>query len=110
MVTPVPYGNSRARGLIGAASEAYVTATVMPDPSCICNLCCSLGQRGILNPLSEAGIKPTSSQRQLGVLNPLSLSRNARKNILIGRKVVKCVIRPGVTKKTYWFWVQDEGG
>ena len=33
---------------------AYATATAMPDLSSICNLCCSLQQCGILNPLSEA--------------------------------------------------------
>ena len=35
--------------------QAYPTATAMPDPSCICNLCCcSLWQCQILNPLNEA--------------------------------------------------------
>ena len=34
--------------------QAYATATATPDPSHICDLCCSLRQRWILNPLSEA--------------------------------------------------------
>ena len=33
---------------------AYTTATAMPNQSYICNLCCSLWQHQILNPLSEA--------------------------------------------------------
>ena len=33
---------------------AYTTATAMPDPSCICDLHCSLQQHQILNPLSKA--------------------------------------------------------
>ena len=32
---------------------AYTTATVKADPSCICDLCCSLWQHQILNPLSK---------------------------------------------------------
>ena len=34
---------------------ANTTATATPDPSHICDLCCSLQQRQVLNPLSEAG-------------------------------------------------------
>ena len=48
---PEAYGGSQARGLIGTI--AYTTATAMRDLSCICDLCHSLGQRRILNPLSE---------------------------------------------------------
>ena len=33
---------------------AYTTATVTPDPSCICDLHHSSQQRRILNPLSKA--------------------------------------------------------
>ena len=40
---------------------AYTTATAMWDLSHICNLHHSSQQCQILNPLSEAGIKPTSS-------------------------------------------------
>ena len=39
MTTPAGYGSSQARGQIRAASQAYTTATAIPDPSCICNLC-----------------------------------------------------------------------
>ena len=54
MSTPVAYGSSWARGQIRATTEAYTTATAMPDPSHICNLCCSWWQHQILNALSEA--------------------------------------------------------
>ena len=33
---------------------AYTTATVTQDPSPVCDLCCSLQQHWILNPLSKA--------------------------------------------------------
>ena len=42
---------------LGVESElqmpAYTSATATQDPSRICNLCCSLGQHQILNPLSK---------------------------------------------------------
>ena len=50
--------------------QAYVTAIAIPDRSRICNVCCSLWQCGILNPLSEAkyeivlGTKPTEPQQE----------------------------------------------
>jgi len=34
--------------------QAYTTVTAIPDPSHICDLCHSLGQHWILNPLSKA--------------------------------------------------------
>ena len=40
---------------------AYATTTAMPDPSYICDLQCSSWQCWILNPLSEARIKPAPS-------------------------------------------------
>ena len=42
---PAAYGSSQARGLIGAAAEAYATATAKTDPSHIYNLHCTLWQR-----------------------------------------------------------------
>ena len=43
---------------LGVESElqllAYTAATATPDPSHICDICHSLWQRWILNPLSEA--------------------------------------------------------
>ena len=54
MTTLAAHGSSQARGWIGAAAEAYATATATLDPSHICNLHRSLQQHQILNSLSEA--------------------------------------------------------
>ena len=51
--TPIAYGSSQARGQIRAAAEAHTTATTPPNLSCICDLCCSLQQHQILNPMSK---------------------------------------------------------
>ena len=40
----------------------YTTATAMPDPSQLCNLCCSLQQHQVLNPLSKARDQAASSR------------------------------------------------
>ena len=71
------YGSSRARGQIGATALAYATATAMPLPSHSCDLRFSLWQCRILNPLSEARIKPASSQEPYWVLNQLSHKGNS---------------------------------
>ena len=39
---------------LGVQPPAYTTGTVMWDPSCVCDLHHSTGQRQILNPLSKA--------------------------------------------------------
>ena len=57
---------------------AYTTATATPDPSHNCDLHHSLWQCWILNPLSGAGIEPTSSRTLCRVLNLLSHNRNSR--------------------------------
>ena len=54
MAAPASGGSSQARGGIGASTEAYTTARATQDPSHICNLCHSLRQYQILNPLSKA--------------------------------------------------------
>ena len=46
------YGSSRARSRIGAAVVAYT------NPSHICDLCCSLYQHQIHNPLNEVRDQP----------------------------------------------------
>ena len=51
---PVAYGTSLARGRIGAAAEAYTTATATLDQSRICDPHHHLQQCQILNALSEA--------------------------------------------------------
>ena len=53
MAASVSYGSPQARGRIRAAAETYTTATATPDLSCICDLCFSLRQCRILNPLSQ---------------------------------------------------------
>ena len=52
--TPAACGIFQARAQIRAAAEAYATATATLGPSHICDLCCSLQQCQILNPLSKA--------------------------------------------------------
>ena len=54
MAARVAYGSSHARGRIRAASGAYTTATATMDPSHICDLCHSLQQCWVLNPVNEA--------------------------------------------------------
>ena len=73
MAALVAYGNSQARSRIGAAAEAYATATAMPDPSRICDLHRSLWQCWILNPLSET----RSSHEQFWVPNLLNHNGNS---------------------------------
>ena len=51
---PLTYGSSRARGQIGAAAAGLHHSHATLDLSHIFNLCHSLGQRQVLNPLSEA--------------------------------------------------------
>ena len=50
---PAAYGSSQARRLIRAAAEAYATAMTTPGLSFICELCYSLQQCWIHNPLRE---------------------------------------------------------
>ena len=50
---------------------AYATATTTPDLSHICDVCCCLCQRQILNPLSEAGDRThILSETTLGSAEP----------------------------------------
>ena len=79
--TPESYGNSKARGWIRAIAEVCAIAKAMLDLSHICNLCCSLWQRWILNPMSEAKdqtcILTETAVGTSQVLNPLSHNGNA---------------------------------
>ena len=52
MATPTACRHSQ--GQITAAAEACTTAMAMPKFSLICDLCCSLQQHWILNPLNKA--------------------------------------------------------
>ena len=51
---PVAYRSSWARGQIGAAAASLATGTAIWYPSCVYDLCHSLKQCWILNPLSKA--------------------------------------------------------
>ena len=53
MATPVSYGSSQARVQIGAEAVGLPTATATWDPNYHCELCHSLQQCWILNPVSE---------------------------------------------------------
>ena len=52
--TPVAYGGSQARGLIGAVALAYARARATQDPSRVCDLHHSSQQRQNLKPLRKA--------------------------------------------------------
>ena len=54
MAMPAAYGSFQARSRLELQLPAYTRSTEMQDPSCICNLCRTLQQLGILIPLSEA--------------------------------------------------------
>ena len=56
---------------------AYTTATETPDPSHICDLCHSLWQVWVLNPLSEARDQTCILTDANWVLNSLSHKRNS---------------------------------
>ena len=73
---------------LGGESElqllAYIRAIATQDPSCIFDLLCNLWQPWILNPLSKAGIEPTSSWIPCWVLTPLSHNGNSNMYTLKG--------------------------
>ena len=73
---PAAYGSSLARGPRAAAAAGQATATATPDLSCICDLCHSLQQGQILNPLLEARDRTRILMDTSQVLNPLSHHRN----------------------------------
>ena len=66
MATPAAHRSSWLRGRIGAAAEAYTTATAMLGLSHICHLHHTLWQCWILNPLSEGRDQPASPWIKLG--------------------------------------------
>ena len=71
--------------------SVYTTGTAAPDPSCICNLCRSLQQHWIHNPL-RPGTEPVSSRRLCWVLNPLSHSGNNHYWCLEGKEEILLTI------------------
>ena len=76
MAEPAAHESSQAWGQIGAAAEAYPTATL--DLSHIYDLLCSAVQHQILNPLSKARDQTASLWRLCQVLNLLSHNGNSQ--------------------------------
>ena len=71
---------------LGVESElqlpAYTTTVATVDPSHICDLCCSLQQNQLLNPLSVAGDQTRILMNTSWVFNPLSHSGNSLQSVL----------------------------
>jgi len=61
----------------------YTTATATPDPSCICEQCCSSQQFRILNPRSRATGRTHILIDPSQVLNPLSHNGNSRFELIL---------------------------
>ena len=61
MLFRAAYGNSQARGCIGATVAAYTTVIASPDLNHICDLHHSSRQLQIPDPMSEAKIKFAST-------------------------------------------------
>ena len=64
---------------LGPQLPAYTTATAMPDPSHVCDLCCSSWQSQTLNPVSETRERTCLLMETSWVLNPLSHNENSSK-------------------------------
>ena len=54
MATPVLYGSSQSKGLMGVSPAGLCHRHRTLDPRCICDVCHSLWQCQVLNPLSKA--------------------------------------------------------
>ena len=80
-VAPGAYGSSQARSWIEGAAAACATAIATQDPSCICNPCCSLQQRWILNPLNKARDWTCILMDASRVLNPLNNDGNFHNSV-----------------------------
>ena len=85
---------------LGVESEmqllAYTTAIAAPDPTCICDLCNSLQQCWIFNPMSEYKNQTSILMDTSQIHNPLSHSGNSRTNnlkILWKHKITKTILR-----------------
>ena len=78
MAVPAAYGNSQARGRIGAAAASYTKAMALWDLS---KLYHSLLQCQILDPLSEARDLTYILKDTSWVLNPLGHNGNPKRVI-----------------------------
>ena len=71
----------------------YTTATASWDLSCICNLCHSLWQHQILNPLSRARDRICILMDTSRILNPLSHNRNSPYSVINeAEHLLKCFL------------------
>ena len=61
---------------------AYIRATAMPDPSCVCN--------------------PHHSSRQLWIRNPLSKARDQTRNLMVPSWTPLCCTMTGTPRRKYF--------
>ena len=66
---PAAYGDSQARGRIGAAATGLRQSHSNTGPSHVCNLHHSSRQRRIFNPLNKAGTEPATSWFLVGFVS-----------------------------------------
>ena len=78
MAAPVAYGSSKPGVELELQLPAYITATEMQDPNCICNLHCTFRQRQVLNPLIEVVEQTCILMGTSQVLNPLNHNGNSK--------------------------------
>ena len=72
--------------------QDYATATAMPDVSHISDLCCSLQQCGILNPLNEASHRTFVFMDTSWALNLLSHNGNSSTSSLLNKFILLCEV------------------
>ena len=77
LVQPWPVEVPRLAVKLQLQLQAYATATAMPDLSCLCNLCYSLQQHQMHNPLSKVKDRACIPMDTSWVPNPLSQNRNS---------------------------------
>ena len=78
----VAYASPQARGQIGTAAASLHHSHSSADLSRICDLCCSLWQHHILNPLRGARDGPCIFMDPSWVLNPLSHNGSSPETVM----------------------------
>ena len=102
--TPVEYGSTQAKDLMGAAVETYPTATAMRDQNRICNLAAACRNAEPFIHGGRPGIEPASSCILCQVLNPVSHERNSSLELLIEITIEGDDCQAAVFKNT-WSWI-----
>ena len=82
--------------------QAYTTASAIPDPSCICDLCHSCGNARFL---AKARNSTCTLMDTSWVLNPLSHSRNSESALLLKAQVVTVGHLDGSSELSSYFKV-----